>query len=40
VRADPVEDRKRTQLRGLALVEERLSFYIRPTDGLQFPTIM
>jgi hypothetical protein len=28
------------ELRGFALVEERLSFYIRPMDGLQLPTIM
>jgi hypothetical protein len=28
------------ELRGLALVEERLSFYIRPMDGLQLPAIM
>jgi hypothetical protein len=28
------------ELRGFALVEERLSFYIKPADGLQLPTIM
>jgi hypothetical protein len=28
------------ELRGFALVEERLSFYIRPEDGLQLPAIM
>jgi hypothetical protein len=28
------------EIRGLALVEERLSFYIRPADGLQLPAIM
>jgi hypothetical protein len=28
------------ELRGFALVEGRLSFYIRPTDGLQLPAIM
>jgi hypothetical protein len=28
------------ELRGFALVEERLSFYIRPADGLQLPAIM
>jgi hypothetical protein len=28
------------ELRGLVLVEERLSFYIRPTDGLRLPAIM
>jgi hypothetical protein len=28
------------ELRGFALVEERLSFYIRPADGLQLPVIM
>jgi hypothetical protein len=27
-------------IRGLRLVEEQLSFYIRPTDGLQLPAIM
>jgi hypothetical protein len=27
-------------LRGFTLVEERLSFYIKPTDGLQLPAIM
>jgi hypothetical protein len=27
-------------LRGFALEEERLSFYIRPADGLQLPAIM
>jgi hypothetical protein len=36
------EARKRFvfELRGFALVEERLSFYIRPADGLQLPAIM
>jgi hypothetical protein len=28
------------ELRGFRLVEERLSFYIRPADGLQLPAIM
>jgi hypothetical protein len=28
------------ELRGLALAEERLSFYIRPADRLQLPAIM
>jgi hypothetical protein len=28
------------ELRGFALEEERLSFYIRPMDGLQLPAIM
>ncbi|MDR0388178.1 MAG: hypothetical protein LBH57_09110 [Treponema sp.] len=28
------------ELRGFALVEERLSFYIKPADGLQLPAIM
>jgi hypothetical protein len=28
------------ELRGLRLEEERLSFYIRPADGLQLPAIM
>jgi hypothetical protein len=28
------------ELRGFALVEERLSFYIKPADELQLPTIM
>jgi hypothetical protein len=28
------------ELRGFTLVEERLSFYIRPADGLQLPVIM
>jgi hypothetical protein len=28
------------ELRGLRLVEERLSFYIRLADGLQLPAIM
>jgi hypothetical protein len=28
------------ELRGFALVEGRLSFYIRPADGLQLPAIM
>jgi REP element-mobilizing transposase RayT len=28
------------ELRGFALVEEQLSFYIRPADGLQLPAIM
>jgi hypothetical protein len=28
------------ELRGFALVEELLSFYIRPADGLQLPAIM
>jgi hypothetical protein len=36
------EARKRFafELRGPALVEERLSFYIKPADGLQLPAIM
>jgi hypothetical protein len=36
------ETRKRFdfKLRGLRVVEERLSFYIRPADGLQLPAIM
>jgi REP element-mobilizing transposase RayT len=28
------------ELRGLRVVEERLSFYIKPADGLQLPAIM
>jgi hypothetical protein len=28
------------ELRGFALVEERLSFYIRPADGMQLPAII
>jgi hypothetical protein len=28
------------ELRGFVLVEEWLSFYIKPTDGLQLPAIM
>jgi hypothetical protein len=28
------------ELRGFRLVEERLSFYIRPVRGLQSPAIM
>jgi hypothetical protein len=28
------------ELRGFALVEEQLSFYIRPADGLRLPAIM
>jgi hypothetical protein len=28
------------ELRGFALTEERLLFYIKPSDGLQFPAIM
>jgi REP element-mobilizing transposase RayT len=28
------------ELRGFALVEDHLSFYIRPADGLQLPAIM
>jgi hypothetical protein len=36
------EARKRFafELRGFALVEGRLSFYIKPADGLQLPAIM
>jgi hypothetical protein len=36
------EVRKRfaCEIRGLALVEERLSFFIRPAEGLQLPAIM
>jgi hypothetical protein len=36
------EARKRFafELRGFRLEEERLSFYIKPVDGLQLPTIM
>jgi hypothetical protein len=36
------EARKRFtfELRGLRVVEERLSFYIKPAEGLQLPAIM
>jgi hypothetical protein len=34
------EKRFAFELRGFALVEERLSFYIRPADGMQLPAIM
>jgi hypothetical protein len=34
------ETRFAFELRGFALVEERLSFYIRPAGGLRLPAIM
>jgi hypothetical protein len=37
---DEARERFAFELRGLRLAEARLSFYIRPVDGLQLPSIM